>query len=97
MDFPIYVDVNILVWLGGHPSLGEAAYRSIKEIEGVPRGEYTTSSLTLYETLVIIAGLTGRNLKDRNFAEEVINSMMQHGGLVIEPLRLGDISLKPSI
>ena len=42
------------------------------------------SSLTLYEVLVIIAGLINRSLKDRVFMEEVINSIISLKGLVID-------------
>jgi predicted nucleic acid-binding protein len=88
-----YVDVNVFVyWLGRHPKFGEAAYRCIKKVENSPRGEYVTSSLTLYETLVIIAGLTGKSLKDTAFTEEIIKCITGIKGLVIEPLRLEDFT-----
>jgi predicted nucleic acid-binding protein len=88
-----YVDINVFVyWLGRHPKFGEAAHRWIKKVENSPRGEYVTSSLTLYETLVIIAGLTGKSLKDTAFTEEIINCITGIKGLVIEPLRLEDFT-----
>ena len=63
---PRYVDVNIFVyWLGKHPTLGELAYKWVKEIENSLQVKYITSSLTLYEVLVIMAGLTGKSLKDK--------------------------------
>jgi predicted nucleic acid-binding protein len=87
-----YVDVNIFVyWLGNHPLLGKAAYKWIKKIENAPKGEYVTSSLTLYETMVIIAGLTGRNLKDKRLVEDVIDSMTHLKGLLIDPLKPEDL------
>ncbi|MFQ6074732.1 MAG: type II toxin-antitoxin system VapC family toxin [Candidatus Bathyarchaeia archaeon] len=86
-----YVDVNTFVyWLGDHLSFGEAAYKWIKEVEDAPRGGYMTSSLTLYEVLIIIAGLTGRSLRDRHLVEGVISSMTGLKGLLIEPLRPED-------
>ena len=86
-----YVDVNIFVyWLGNHPLLGKAAYKWIKKIEDAPKGEYVTSSLTLYETMVLIAGLTGRNLKDKRLVEDVIDSMTHLKGLLIDPLKPED-------
>lgn len=86
-----YVDINIFVyWLGNHPKFGETAYKWIKKIENSPRGKYVTSSLTLYETLVIIAGLTGRSLKDKAFTEDVINSITRIKSLTIEPLKPED-------
>lgn len=93
VDNSSYVDINIFVyWLGNHPTFGETAYKWIKKIENSPRGKYVTSSLTLYETLVIIAGLTGKSLKDETFTEEVINSITHIKGLMIEPLKLEDFT-----
>jgi len=89
VDSPRYVDINIFVyWLGKHPTFGEVAYEWIKKIEKSPRRRYVTSSLTLYEALVIIAGLTGKSLKDRILMEGVINPVTNLKGLVIEPLKL---------
>jgi len=88
-----YVDINVFVyWLGGHPSYGKTAYKWINKIENAPRGKYLTSSLTVYETLVIIAGLTGRSLKDRPLIEGVIGSITSLKGLLIEPLKREDFS-----
>jgi len=88
-----YVDVNIFVyWLGNHPKFGETACKWIKNIENSSPGEYVTSSLSLYETLVIIAGLTGKTLKDKAFTEEVINAITQIKGLIIEPLKSEDFT-----
>lgn len=93
VDQKHYVDVNIFVyWLGNHPKFGETAHKWIKQIENSPRGEYVTSSLTIYEALVIIAGLTGKNLKEKNFVEEVVNALTHIKGLVIEPLKLEDFA-----
>lgn len=92
VDVASYVDVNIFVyWLGNHPSLGKTAYKWIKKIENARKGEYATSSLTLYETLTIIAGLTGRSLKDKRLIEDIIDSMTHLKGLLIEPLKPEDI------
>ena len=88
-----YVDINIFVyWLGNHPKFGETAYKWVKKIEASPRGEYVTSSLTLYEALVIIAGLTGKNLKDKIFTEKVVKSITSIKSLVIEPLKPEDFT-----
>jgi len=92
VDVASYVDVNIFVyWLGNHPLLGKAAYKWIKKIENAPKGEYVTSSLTLYETIVIIASLTGRTLKDKRLVEDVIDSMTHLKGLLIDPLKPEDL------
>jgi predicted nucleic acid-binding protein len=93
VDNPTYVDINILVyWLGNHPKFGETAHKWIKKIENSQRGKYITSSLTLYETLVIIAGLTGKSLKDQAFTEAVVNSITRIKGLTIEPLKPEDFT-----
>ena len=86
-----YIDVNVFVyWLGNHPKYGQAAQGWIKKIETSKRGEYITSALTLYETLIIMGGLTGKNLKDKNFVQQVINPITGIKALIIEPLKPED-------
>ena len=93
VDSPRYVDINIFVyWLGKHPTLGKVALEWIRRIEVSSRGSYVTSSLTLYETLLIIAGLTGRSLKDKTFVEEVVGSITSLPSLLITPLTLEDVT-----
>ena len=93
VDFPTYVDINVFVyWLGNHPSFGETAHAWIKRIEEAPRGRYMTSSLTLYETPVIIASLTGGSLRDSSLVEGVINPITSLKGLVIDPLKPEDLT-----
>ena len=88
---PYYIDVNVFVyWLGNHPKYGQIALEWIKKMETSQRGDYVTSALTLYETLVIIGGLAGKNLKDKNFVQQVINPITRIKGLVIEPLKSED-------
>jgi len=88
-----YIDSNIFVyWLTGHPSFGETAYEWIKKIESAPRGKYSTSSLTVYETTVIIAGLTGGSLKDKSIVDGVVDSITNLKGLIIESLSLEDLT-----
>jgi predicted nucleic acid-binding protein len=90
---PVYVDANIFVyWLGDHPDFGKTAYDWVRKIEDSSRGEYITSSLTVYETLVVMAGLTGKTLKDSHFAGEVVKSISQLQGLRIEPLQAEDFA-----
>ena len=88
-----YVDVNVFVyWLTNHPKFGETSLGWIKKIESSQRGDYLTSSISLYEILVIIAGLTGKNLKDKTFTEEVIKTITQIKSLTIEPLEQKDFT-----
>jgi len=88
-----YVDINIFIyWLGNHPVFGKTAYKWIKKVEEAPKGRYVTSSITLYETLVIMAGLTGRSLKDKTFVEEITKPIVSLPSLLITPLTIEDIS-----
>ncbi|MEM3479550.1 MAG: type II toxin-antitoxin system VapC family toxin [Candidatus Bathyarchaeia archaeon] len=88
-----YIDINIFVyWLGNHPIFGRTSYEWIKKIEEAPRGKFVTSTLTLYQTAVIIAGLTGKNLKDLELIEEVVSSIKSLPGLKIAPLTLEDVT-----
>lgn len=93
VDSEGYIDINVFIyWLGKHPIYGQTAYEWIKKIEEAPRGKYLTSTLTLYQTLVIIAGLSGKNLKNKKFVEEVLNSIMSLPGLIITPLTIEDFT-----
>lgn len=93
VDPECYVDANVFVyWLGGHPVFGEASYKWIKEIERSLRGKYITSTLTLYQIFIIIAGLTGKNLKDKKLVEDIMISMTNLPGLQIVSLSLDDFS-----
>ncbi len=88
---PRYVDVNVFVyWLGNHPILGPTAQKWIKKIEESQRGDYVTSTLTLYEMMVILAGLTGKNLKDKPFVNQVLKAVTSLKPLRIEPLKIED-------
>jgi len=88
-----YVDVNVFVyWLGKHPVFGETAYRWVKDIERAPRGEYVTSSLTIYEVMVIIAGLSRRSLEDFSFVSSILEAFTGLGGLAVEELSIEDFS-----
>ncbi len=93
VDIERYIDTNIFIyWLGNHPTFGEKAYQWIKKIEEAPKGKYATSTLTIYQTLVIIAGLTGRNLKDQTLVEEITHSITDLPGLTIISLTQKDIT-----
>lgn len=82
-----YIDVNVFVyWLGNNPALGEKARKWINEIENSPSGDYVTSSLSLYEALVSLAGLADKTLKDLDFVESIIKALNGIKGLMIEPL-----------
>ena len=83
-----YIDVNVFVyWLSGEGELLEKAKRWIKTIEKSRKGEYCTSALTIYETVVIVAGLTGKKLNDKDFISDILNAITRIKKLKINPLR----------
>ncbi len=76
-----YVDVNVFVyWLTGEKRYLDRAKKWIKEIE-LRKGKFYTSVLTIYEVAVIIAGLTGRNLKDKELIETILIALTSLPGL----------------
>ena len=76
-----YVDVNVFVyWLTGEKKYLNRAKKWIEEIE-LRRGKFYTSVLTIYEVMVIIAGLTGRNLKDKELIETILKALTSLPGL----------------
>jgi predicted nucleic acid-binding protein len=86
-----YVDVNVFVyWLGAHPVYGKIAHHWIRRIEESPRGKYITSSLTLYQVAIIMAGLTGTNLRDEKLIRRIMDSIINLPGLAVVPLTLED-------
>ena len=76
-----------IYWLCSHPSFGEKAKNWIEK-----KGNCIISSLTLYETLVIVAGLTNKSLKDKEFVKIVVNSIIGLKGLKVESLTKEDIT-----
>ncbi|MEM1538166.1 MAG: type II toxin-antitoxin system VapC family toxin [Candidatus Nezhaarchaeales archaeon] len=93
VDPESYVDINAFIyWLGNHPSFGKTACQWIKKIEKSARRKYVTSTLTIYQTLIIIAGLTGKNLKNQELVEEIVNSVKNLPGLTITPLTVEDVT-----
>jgi predicted nucleic acid-binding protein len=87
-----YVDVNVFVyWLGGNPVYGEKAHQWVKKIEGASKGEYATSTLTLYEAVTIITGLIGGSSKDASLANNVVEPISNLKGLNLVPLTSDDM------
>ncbi len=83
-----YVDVNVFVyWLSGEGELLERAKKWIQVIEKSARGEYITNTLTIYEVVVVVAGLTGRSLRDKKFVEDVAKAILEIRKLRLVPLR----------
>ena len=87
MDPEAYLDVNVFVyWLGGHPSYGAQAHRWINTVENSVGMRYATSALSLYQVLVVMAGLAGETMKDAGFVEKVQEAITGLRGLQIVPL-----------
>ncbi len=81
-----YLDVNVFVyWLNDTPDFGETATHWIKQIDKQSH-DYMTSSLTLYETTIILAGLTNKTLKDKSLIQGITNAFSQLSNLKIIPL-----------
>ncbi|MEM2125732.1 MAG: type II toxin-antitoxin system VapC family toxin [Candidatus Methanosuratincola sp.] len=97
VDPEAYVDANVFVyWLGNHPAHGRTALELVRRMEGAVQKRYVTSSLTVYEVLVIVAGLTGKNLRDRKLVEAV-GSISELPGLRITPLIQEDLEDAPKL
>ena len=87
MDPEAYLDVNVFVyWLGGHPTHGAKAHSWIKTVENSFGARCTTSTLSLYQVLVVMAGLTGTTLSDVGFVEKVYTAITGLLGLRMVPL-----------
>lgn len=87
MDPEAYIDVNVFVyWLGGYPSYGAQAHRWINMVENSVGMMYATSALSLYQVLVVMAGLTGETMKDAGFVAKVQSAITGLRGLQIVPL-----------
>ncbi len=81
-----YLDVNVFIyWLTDSNEFGENAYRWIKQIEENPQ-EYITSSLTIYETSIIIAGQIGKSLNDTSLINQINTAFSDLINLEIIPL-----------
>lgn len=65
-------------------------------MEGSGHRRHVTSSLTIYEVLVIVAGLTGKNLRDRKLVE-AIGSISELPGLRITPMIQEDLEDAPKL
>lgn len=92
MEVKRYVDANIFIyWLGGHPVFGDRAHQWVKRIEGASKGEYVTSSLTFYEAVTIITGLTGGSSRDASLVNGVVEPILNLKGLKPVPLTSDDI------
>jgi len=79
-------------WLGGHPEFGDRAAEWLRRAKASKPGSYATSSLTIYETLVILGGLKGVSLRNRDFVEHVLKAFeVLEGGISYEPLTFEDL------
>ncbi len=72
MDRPYTRCQNIRILAGNHPTFGQAAYSWIKKAKAATSEQFVASSLTIYESHVGMAGLAGKNLKDKIFVQTVV-------------------------
>jgi len=78
-----YIDVNVFVyWLGGHPEYGDRAAEWLRRAKSSKPDSYATSTLTIYEALVILGGLKGMSLRNRDFVEHVLRAFEALGDSV---------------
>ena len=83
--------MNVFVyWLGGDPRFGKRSHEWIKQME--EKDGFVTSSLTLYELLVIFAGIANNDLKDPNFTISILRAIMGLRGLEIIDLDPDDFA-----
>ena len=93
MDPEAYLDVNVFIyWLGGHPTHGAEAHRWIKTVENSVGAGCATSTLSLYQVLVVMAGLTGTTLSDAGFVEKIHAAITGLPMLRMVPLTLRHFS-----
>lgn len=87
-----YIDVNIFVyWLGDHPEFSGKAAEWLRRARISKRGFYVTSTLTVYETLVILGGLRGVSLRNRDFVGHVLKAFKALlNSVLFEPLTFED-------
>jgi len=87
-----YIDVNVFVyWLGGHPEFGDRATEWLRRAKASKPGSYATSTLTIYEALVILGGLKGVSLRNRDFVEHVLKAFEAlRSSISYEPLTFED-------
>ncbi|MEX0567761.1 MAG: type II toxin-antitoxin system VapC family toxin [Candidatus Njordarchaeota archaeon] len=86
-----YVDVNVFVyWLVDSEYTAKAKYW-IQKIEESAQGEFYTSTMTVYEVAVIIAGLIGESLGNKSFIEKILDAFRSLKQLSFIPLDKKDI------
>ncbi|MGQ4833803.1 MAG: type II toxin-antitoxin system VapC family toxin [Candidatus Asgardarchaeia archaeon] len=82
-----YVDVNVFVyWLSAHPKFGITAKKWIHAISESTPGMFLTSAISIYETTVVLAGLTNRTLKDTQLIDTILSAFSKLNGLEIIPI-----------
>ncbi len=66
------------------PTFGQKAYDWTKKVEQSSLGSYVTASPSIYEVMVILAGLTNKKLKNNEFTRRIIEAITNLRGLMIE-------------
>lgn len=92
-----YLDVNVFVyWITDSNEFGEDATHWIKQISEKSQ-EYITSSLTIYETAIVIAGQIGKTLKDTSFINQLNTAFSSLINLDIIPLTAQQLIEAPTL
>lgn len=92
-----YLDVNVFVyWFTDSNEFGEKATQWIKQMDD-KTNEYITSSLTIYETSIIIAGHIGKTLKDKSFINTLNTAFSSLINLEIIPLTAQQLIEAPTL
>ena len=92
-----YLDVNVFVyWFTDSNEFGEKATQWIKQMDD-KTNEYITSSLTIYETSIIIAGQIGKTLKDTSFVNTLNTAFSNLINLEIIPLTAQQLIEAPTL
>lgn len=86
-----YVDVNVFVYWLVSSKYTERAKLWIRKIEQSVYGEFCTSTITPYEVAVIVAGLIGESLSNKDFIEKIISAFKSLKQLAFIPLEKKDI------
>lgn len=92
-----YLDVNVFVyWITDSYEFGDKASHWIKQIDENP-GEFITSSMTIYETAIIIAGQIGKTLNDTRFINQLNTAFSELLNLDITPLTAQQLIEAPAL
>ena len=85
MSTSLFIGLANIQCLAKQPATG-------RKITNSSPKEFITTILTIYEALNILAGLSGTNLKNKRFVQQITLSLTEIKGLTIEPLKPEDLT-----